>query len=190
MFDTGHAVSMTTADGAEVLIHVGIDTVQLNGQHYKACCKAGDRVKKGDLLIEFDPEAVKAAGYETVTPVIICNTDRFAAVKTEKTGNKPVYPQKFKYYSGKEVITMKTIVYTITDELGIHARPAGMLVKEAAKFQSKIMVASPKKEVDAKRIMGVMSMGAKKGDPLKVTIEGPDEDAAAEAIEAFLKANL
>ena len=52
------------------------------------------------------------------------------------------------------------------------------------------MVASPKKEVDAKRIMGVMSMGAKKGDPLKVTIEGPDEDAAAEAIEAFLKANL
>ena len=69
-----------------MLIHVGIDTVQLNGQHYKACCKAGDRVKKGDLLIEFDPEAVKAAGYETVTPVIICNTDRFAAVKTEKTG--------------------------------------------------------------------------------------------------------
>ena len=61
---------------------------------------------------------------------------------------------------------MKTIEYTITDELGIHARPAGMLVKEAAKFQSKIMVASPKKEVDAKRIMGVMSMGAKKGDPL------------------------
>ena len=85
---------------------------------------------------------------------------------------------------------MKTIEYTITDELGIHARPAGMLVKEAAKFQSKIMVASPKKEVDAKRIMGVMSMGAKKGDPLKVTIEGPDEDAAAGAIEAFLKANL
>ena len=85
---------------------------------------------------------------------------------------------------------MKTIEYTITDELGIHARPAGMLVKEAAKFQSKIMVASPKKEVDAKRIMGVMSMGAKKGDPLKVTIEGTDEDAAAEAIEEFLKANL
>ena len=86
MFDTGHAVSMTTADGAEVLIHVGIDTVQLGGQHYKACCKAGDKVKKGVLLIEFDPEAVKAAGYETVTPVIICNTDQFAAVKTEKTG--------------------------------------------------------------------------------------------------------
>ena len=85
---------------------------------------------------------------------------------------------------------MKTLEYVITDELGIHARPAGMLVKEAGKFASKIMVASPKKEVDAKRIMGVMSMGAKKGDPLRFTIEGADEDAAAEAIGAFLKANL
>ena len=85
---------------------------------------------------------------------------------------------------------MKTFEYTITDELGIHARPAGMLVKEASKFASKIMIASPKKEVDAKRIMGVMSMGAKKGDTLRFTIEGADEDAAAEAIEAFLKANL
>ena len=55
---------------------------------------------------------------------------------------------------------MKTIEYTITDELGIHARPAGMLVKEAAKFQSKIMVASPKKEVDAKRIIP-LPLGAK-----------------------------
>ena len=85
---------------------------------------------------------------------------------------------------------MKTLEYVITDELGIHARPAGMLVKEAGKFASKIMVASPKKEVDAKRIKGVMSMGAKKGDTLRFTIEGADEDAAAEAIEAFLKANL
>ena len=86
MFDTGHAVSMTTADGAEVLIHVGIDTVQLNGQHYKACCKAGDKVKKGDLLIEFDPEAIKAAGYDTITPVIVCNPDAFSAVKAENAG--------------------------------------------------------------------------------------------------------
>ena len=54
---------------------------------------------------------------------------------------------------------MKTVEYTIKDALGIHARPAGLLVKEAGKFASKIMIASPKKEVDAKRIMGVMSMG-------------------------------
>lgn len=77
MFETGHAVSMTTADGAELLIHVGIDTVQLEGKHYKACCKAGQQVKKGDVLIEFDPAAIKAEGYQTVTPILVCNPDAF-----------------------------------------------------------------------------------------------------------------
>ena len=85
---------------------------------------------------------------------------------------------------------MKTFEYTITDELGIHARPAGMLVKEASEFASKIMIASPKKEVDAKRIMGVMSLGVKKGDTVKLTIEGEDEEAAAAAMQAFLESNL
>lgn len=85
---------------------------------------------------------------------------------------------------------MKKFEYKVADKLGVHARPAGMLVKEAAKFTSKIMVASPEKEVDAKRIMGVMSMGAKQGDLLKFTIEGPDEAAAAAALEKFVKENL
>ena len=85
---------------------------------------------------------------------------------------------------------MKTFEYTITDELGIHARPAGMLVKEASGFASKILIASPKKEVDAKRIMGVMSLGVKKGDTVKLTIEGEDEETAAAAMQAFLESNL
>ena len=65
------------ADGAELLIHVGIDTVQLEGKHYKACCKAGQQVKKGDVLIEFDPAAIKAEGYQIVTPILVCNPDAF-----------------------------------------------------------------------------------------------------------------
>lgn len=85
---------------------------------------------------------------------------------------------------------MKTVEYDITDELGIHARPAGMLVKECAKFQSAIKLATPAKEVDAKRMMSVMGLGAKCGEHLKFTIEGADEDAAAESILIFLKANL
>lgn len=77
MFETGHAVSMTTADGAELLIHVGIDTVQLEGKHYKACCKAGQQVKKGDVLIEFDPAAIKAEGSDRgAGPVVRCTHER------------------------------------------------------------------------------------------------------------------
>ena len=74
VFDTLHAVSMTTDFGAEILIHIGLDTVKMKGEGFTGHVKAGDHVKKGDLLLEVDLEKVKAAGYDTITPVIVCNT--------------------------------------------------------------------------------------------------------------------
>ena len=82
MFETGHAVSLTTEDGVEMLIHVGIDTVNLQGKHYTVHGKAGDKVKKGQLLIEFDKDAIAGEGYDTITPVVVCNSDDFAAFET------------------------------------------------------------------------------------------------------------
>lgn len=86
MFETGHAVSMTTADGAEVLIHVGLDTVQLHGKHYQVRCQNGDKVVRGQTLIEFDPEAIRAEGYDIITPVIVCNAEAFSSIHVEKNG--------------------------------------------------------------------------------------------------------
>ena len=83
IFETGHAVSMTTGEGADLLIHVGIDTVKLNGRYFRACCAAGDRVKKGQLLIEFDMDAIKAEGYDTITPIVVCNSEKFSVFKKE-----------------------------------------------------------------------------------------------------------
>ena len=80
--------------------------------------------------------------------------------------------------------------YVITDPQGIHARPAGLLVKEAAKFKSSISIAKGTKKGDLKRIFAVMSLCAKKGDEVTITCTGEDETAAAAAIEAFMKANL
>ena len=80
MFDTGHAVSMTADCGAEVLVHVGLETVGLKGKFFKVHAKDGDHVKAGQLLIEFDPEGIKNAGYDLITPIVICNTDDFASV--------------------------------------------------------------------------------------------------------------
>lgn len=82
MFETGHAVSMETSFGAEILIHVGLDTVELKGQGFKTHAKAGDQVKKGQLLIEFDIPAITAAGYDVTTPMVVCNSDDFSQVKT------------------------------------------------------------------------------------------------------------
>lgn len=81
MFETGHAVSLTSEDGVEVLIHVGLDTVKLKGRHFTARAKTGEKVKAGDLLMEFDREAIAAEGFDTVTVVVICNSDDFKKVE-------------------------------------------------------------------------------------------------------------
>lgn len=82
MFDTGHAVSLVASFGAEILIHVGLDTVNLQGKYYTVHVKSGDKVKKGDLLMEFDHEAIKAEGYDIITPVVICNSGDYGTFKT------------------------------------------------------------------------------------------------------------
>ncbi|MCF2569701.1 PTS glucose transporter subunit IIA [Mediterraneibacter glycyrrhizinilyticus] len=81
VFDTLHAVSMTTDFGAEILIHIGLDTVKMKGEGFTGHVKAGDHVKKGDLLLEVDLEKVKTAGYDTITPVLVCNTPDYASVE-------------------------------------------------------------------------------------------------------------
>ncbi len=85
---------------------------------------------------------------------------------------------------------MKKVQYVIKDELGIHARPAGLLVKEAKKFESKVMISCGGKEADCKKMMALMGMGVKQGQEITLSIEGADEDAAAQALEAYLKANV
>lgn len=85
-FETHHAVGMTTADGAELLMHIGIDTVKLGGKHFTCLVNEGDKVKKGQPLIRFELEAIKAEGYPVTTPLIVCNTDDYAAVAAKASG--------------------------------------------------------------------------------------------------------
>ncbi len=85
---------------------------------------------------------------------------------------------------------MKTFDYTITDPEGIHARPAGILVKEAGKFSSKVTMVKDGKEADAKRIFGIMGLGVKKGNTVTVKVDGEDEEAAFAMLETFFKENL
>lgn len=79
-FPTGHAIGILTDTGAEILIHVGMDTVEMKGRGFTPKAKQGDRVKKGDLLLEFDMEKIKAEGHPVTTPIIITNTDDYADI--------------------------------------------------------------------------------------------------------------
>lgn len=85
---------------------------------------------------------------------------------------------------------MKEFEFVVTDPQGIHARPAGLLVKEAKKFESNISVFKGARKGDLKKIFTVMALGVKPGEAIKVQVEGADEEQAASAVEAFLKENF
>jgi len=80
LFETKHAIGITAEDGTEILIHIGLDTVKLGGKHFTAHIKSGDKVKIGDLLVEFDIEAIKREGYEVITPVLVTNSSDYKDV--------------------------------------------------------------------------------------------------------------
>ena len=88
MFTTGHAVSLTTESGAEILIHVGLETVSLEGKPFDVKVASGDKVKKGQVLMIADLEAIKAAGLNTITPMLVCNSADFSVFN--KTTGKDV----------------------------------------------------------------------------------------------------
>lgn len=85
---------------------------------------------------------------------------------------------------------MKSFNYVVKDALGIHARPAGLLAKEAKNFKSKILLKKDDKEVDVSRLMAIMALGVKCGNQVTVTADGPDEDAAIEAFKKFFEEQL
>ena len=86
VFDTLHAVTMTTSQGTELLLHIGLDTVTLKGEPFISHVSGGQQVKKGDLLLEADLEKIKSAGLDTITPVLICNTDDYNKINLIKEG--------------------------------------------------------------------------------------------------------
>ena len=125
--DSRHAIGIE-ANGMEVLIHIGVDTVNMKGDGFTCLVKEGEAVKAGQ--------------------------------------------------------------YTITDPAGIHARPAGLLVREVRNYASSVTVINGDKAVNALKLLALMGMGIRQSDTVKVTVEGADEDTAAAAIEAFFKANF
>ncbi len=105
LFETLHAVGITSKDGAEILVHVGLDTVGLAGKGFTAHCKTGDLVSEGDLLLTFDVSYIRSQGLSTITPVIVTNSDDYASLKPRYGMMKP----------GDEIITLSNTVEAATD---------------------------------------------------------------------------
>lgn len=86
VFPTGHAIALVGSDGEEILIHVGLDTVKLNGKYFTIHVEEEQQIKKGELLLEADLDQIRAAGYDIITPIVVCNTDDFTQVQPETPG--------------------------------------------------------------------------------------------------------
>lgn len=97
VFETKHAIGITSNEGVEILVHIGIDTVQLNGKHYTTYVNTGDTVNIGDLLVEFDMDQIKAEGYPISTPIIVTNTDEYESIQV----------------AGKDHIKAKDVLFTL-----------------------------------------------------------------------------
>ena len=191
---TGHALTIRADNGAEVLMHVGIDTVELNGEGFALLVKEGARVSEGQPLVQFDLDRIARQCKSLVSLIILTNSDRFElqpiASKTVKVGealmrialrtSAPV--QTAVDNSVAEV----SATVRITHRGGLHARPAALIRKTAQGFSSQSQLHFGDKTAACDSLIGLMGLGIGEGDEVRVTCRGKDGEAALQALVAAL----
>nr|WP_315383265.1 phosphoenolpyruvate--protein phosphotransferase [uncultured Sphingomonas sp.] len=195
---TGHAITLRAGDGVELLMHVGIDTVQLAGAGFDPQVKVGDHVRAGDVLIRFDLDAVVCGAPSVVTPVLLISQEGLAL--TGKRGSGLVAP-------GEPIFTIEragavteaatdivgeTATRTVVVPLahGIHARPAAKLREVLVPFAAKVTIAKGEQSADARSPVRLMTLGIKLGDTIRITAEGGRADEAAATLAALIESGM
>jgi len=190
----GHAVTIDPGDGLELMMHIGLDTVQLKGRGFTPKVKAGDAVKTGDPLIEFDADYIATHAKSLLTQIVVTTMDRVASL-TARSGDVT---------AGADVILELTLAGakveaeaaaggTVTSDAilvpnatGLHARPAAVLANLAKKFKSDIRLRRGDDQANAKSVVAIMGLEVAYGDKVNLVAQGPDaEDAVAALVPAL-----
>ena len=188
-----HALTIRTPEGIEVLIHVGLETVALEGRGFTPHVAKGDSVAVGDKLITFNVDQVAREAKSLLTQVVVANMDSIESIRPETgmvVGGKslaatitPSVPKRSAASSGGDVF-VGTV--SIPNPTGLHARPAATLVALAKSFESDIQLASLGNTANAKSIVAIMGLGLSHGQEVEVKATGPDaERALAEVVAAI-----
>lgn len=189
-----HAVTISTAQGIEVLIHIGIDTVKLKGKGFKSKLKVGDLVQTGDILIEFDADYVATQAKSLLTQILITNAEKMTLIKPcdgKVTAGKDVILEVYngksftENYSNDKVlndISIASETVTILNPSGLHARPAAVLVDIAKKFNSDIRIQLGQNQANAKSVVAIMGLEINYGDQVNLSAKGPDASEALKQI--------
>lgn len=189
-----HAVTLKTPQGLEILMHIGLDTVELRGKGFTAHVKLGDRVKTGDLLIEFDADYVALHAKSLLTEIVITNADRVANINFH-SGSVAVGKDIILEVTLTEVVATETATQmseSVTSEAiaipnptGLHARPAAVLANLSKTYQSTVRLHRGDDSANVKSVVALMNLDIKRGDTVTLTAEGRD---AEDAILALTKA--
>jgi phosphocarrier protein FPr/phosphocarrier protein len=195
MPETKHAVTLRTDEGAELLIHIGLETVALQGRGFEAHVRDGDKVSAGDRLISFDLDSVGLEAKSLVTPVLLTNPGEFR-LTLETVGRlveqgqpiawlEPVAGREASATSGGEVRTAEA---QIGFEHGLHARPAARIADCAKRYSGEIAIRVGDKSASARRPVAIMALNAKNGDRVVLRASGSDADEALQALTRLLAA--
>lgn len=197
---SNHAITIKSPQGLEVLMHIGLDTVTLRGRGFTPKVKVGDRVKTGDRLIEFDADYVALNARSLLTQIVITNSDQVAIFRPrsgtviagedsvlELTLSSPVGGNGSAASAG-EVVTSEAIA--IANTLGLHARPAAVLVNLAKKYKSDLRLKRGSDQANAKSVVSIMSMQVAQGDNVLLTAQGADAAAAIAELSQALRSGL
>ena len=190
----GHAVTLRTPEGMELLMHVGIDTVALKGEGFKPRVKIGDKVKAGTPLIEFDLDFLATHAKSVLTQIVVANSDRVKSWERASglvaAGKDTLFTVDFGADSmaavtnGARTVTSEAII--IPNQTGLHARPAAVLANLAKSFQCAIKLQLGERQANARSVTAIMALDVTQGAKVQIVASGPDATAAVEKLSKVL----
>ncbi len=193
-----HAVTLTTADGIELMMHIGLDTVNLKGEGFTAKVAEGDQVSTGDPLIAFDADYLATHAKSLLTQILVTNMERVASMRpasgvVRAGGDDFLTIETIAETSAEAEATGRTVssqAILIPNATGLHARPAAVLANLAKRFKSKILLTRGDDEANAKSVVSIMGLEIAQNDKVVIVATGPDADAAIDSIAPQLAAGL
>jgi phosphoenolpyruvate-protein phosphotransferase len=192
-----HAVTLRAENGAEILMHVGLETVGLGGEGFEVHVEDGQAVKAGDRLISFDLDLLSQRAKSLITPVVITNPDAFQIVRREQDRAASVgdFLMELAPVGGAGAIlaiaegeVSREVVVPL--QHGLHARPAARIAESARKFAAEVALVAVNRRTSAKSPVGVMSLAIRHGDRIAIVASGPDADFAVAAIVELIEGGM
>ncbi|MGQ3287629.1 phosphoenolpyruvate--protein phosphotransferase [Sphingopyxis sp.] len=197
LHDAGHAISLRSAEGAEILIHIGLDTVMLKGEGFTPLVRVGDKVSRGDPLIRFDLDAVALAATSLITPVIVTNAEAFAISRRSVDcaigaceALMTLVPVQAEARRRSDDGTVVEQAVTLSLPHGIHARPAARIGETARRFEADVHLLNGDKRGDARSTVALLALGTGFGDEVVVQARGDDAEAALAAVVPLLATDM